>query len=153
MRLFMVVVLALLLALAKFTDILGQDRPRTRRGRIALEGSPPFAYANPLIAADGVWIINLESSTEHGTRIAKYLPLNALGLLNDQAIDGTLRINDVTDLPVLGWGRRTYTRSIVALRVTNTSGAIAIAAGTINLIVERQPADADSLARRLVSER
>jgi len=120
----------------------------SRQGRIAVEGSPSFAFDNALIAASGVWVVNLESNTTYGNQINKYLPLDFLELVNNQAEDVIVRINDVEDYRVLGnTSRRVTERPIRQVRITNTSAVNAIAATTMRLTLERLPANADSEAR------
>ena len=129
-------------------DILGTTRQLPRREQIGIEGSPLFPFDNPQILANATWVINLESNTPHGTRIGKYLPLDFVEVLNDQAEPLSLVINDVNTYRVLGNAQRSVTdRKISALKIVNLS-ANTIAADTFQVIVERLPLSQDRAVRR-----
>ena len=141
--------------MGRLGDILAPRRAPTRLGRIAIDGSPTFRLENGAIAANATEVVNLEENPTHGNRIAKYLPLDFLEIQNQQAGEIEVVLNDSSEMvyPILGNSQRVITRrKITGFKIVNTS-ANAIAANTINMTLERVPADADELARRRVRER
>ncbi len=123
----------------------------SRKGRIAVEGSPPFQFLSPAIAASTTWLINFRSNTTHGARMWKYAPFNFVEIINNQAEDVTLSINGLGGIEILVRGNtaKKYTeRPIEAVAITNRSAVNAIGAATIEVLIERLPATADSEANR-----
>jgi hypothetical protein len=125
----------------------------SREGRIAVEGSPPFDFINALIAASGTWIINLESNTEFGTQIYKYVPLDFIEVENDSARDVDLVLNGVLTYRVLANSIRNVTRRpIHQVKIVNRDAVNTIAANLVKVTMERLPATADSQAAQKVRE-
>ncbi len=112
-----------------------------------IEGSPTFDFDNPAIAANASWIIRLADNTTFNQQVAKYLPLDWVELVNDQAEDLDLVLNDVNSFLVLGdTTRQVPSNKFASIRITNRS-ANAISANTIRVTCQRLPLDADKAAR------
>ncbi len=132
------------------TDVLGSTRKLPRRQRIAIEGSPPFAFTNASIAASGVWVINILENTAHLTQMAKYTPMDFLEVVNDSMLDIEITLNDVMTYRILNQASRIIQdRPFTALSITNLS-TTAIAADLLHLIIERKPVDEDVQLRRVL---
>ena len=121
----------------------------SRSDRLIVDGSPPFAFTNPAggIAANAYWLINLVDNTTHGQTINKYLPLDHVEILNESAAEVEVTLNDVLTYVVKSSSSRIINRKFWQLKVRNI-GAVTIAAGELDLIVELLPEDADKAARR-----
>lgn len=120
--------------------------PQKRRDMRDYTGSPIWTFNNALMAANAMWIISLDVGV-----YKKYSPYDSVTLTNNSVQPITISINQGADAKVIPAGTiLTIDRfGMRGFLITNT-GVANIAAGELEVAVERKPIDftSDVLRRK-----
>jgi len=117
-----------------------------REERTFRDGSPFYTYELPVVGM-GVWSGNFRVDVLFPDA-RKYAPLDYLEVVNNDAVDLTLEVNDGETLPVpAGTARFRVDKPFRSFRIHNDDAAADTVATKVYIVMQRRPTSIDRWAR------
>lgn len=119
-----------------------------------IQGSPTFAFENPLIAASGEWFKDLGSDKVYNGSLQQFLPLNSMIVANTSSNRLKLYINEDTSRVHIIGGNQSYilkpadAKGLRSWRLVDMTGT-SIAAGTFSVSVWLEAPDINTVGQKL----